>query len=208
MKKNFYAVKVGRSTGIYRSWDECKQQVQGFSGADYEGFETYAEASDYLGISSSQSDSIPQTLFAYIGGFRSDYILGVGIVYHDIISGKTIDCSYSFNVSTCQKAAKWAPFFVGSIIAVKAAVKARYREIMICTNEPELEKWTHQNYGRYTSIAKLFQEKIKEYNGSIRIRFVTMPGYSQKCADKANENAGTAARKKNNYVDSAFDIIK
>lgn len=26
----FYAVKVGRSPGVYQTWDEAKQQVEGF----------------------------------------------------------------------------------------------------------------------------------------------------------------------------------
>ena len=31
-KNNFYAVKQGKNKGIYKTWDECKAQVEGFSG--------------------------------------------------------------------------------------------------------------------------------------------------------------------------------
>ncbi|MBQ2004700.1 MAG: RNase H1/viroplasmin domain-containing protein, partial [Peptococcaceae bacterium] len=31
--KKYYAVKVGRETGIFTTWDACKAQVQGYSGA-------------------------------------------------------------------------------------------------------------------------------------------------------------------------------
>ncbi|GKX30968.1 hypothetical protein SH1V18_34480 [Vallitalea longa] len=33
MGKKHYAVKVGKVTGIYSTWDECKAQVEGVSGA-------------------------------------------------------------------------------------------------------------------------------------------------------------------------------
>jgi len=46
--KKYYAVKQGRETGIYTSWDACKAQVQGYSGAVYKGFATLAEAQQYL----------------------------------------------------------------------------------------------------------------------------------------------------------------
>lgn len=44
IKKNFYAVKKGRHPGIYRTWDECKKNVDGFPGAVFKGFATKEEA--------------------------------------------------------------------------------------------------------------------------------------------------------------------
>ena len=32
-KKKYYAVQVGRIPGIYGTWDECKAQTEGDSGA-------------------------------------------------------------------------------------------------------------------------------------------------------------------------------
>ena len=34
----FYAVKEGKKPGIYHTWDECKEQVNGYSGAVYKSF--------------------------------------------------------------------------------------------------------------------------------------------------------------------------
>lgn len=31
-KKGFYAVARGRTVGVYHTWDDCKAQVDGFSG--------------------------------------------------------------------------------------------------------------------------------------------------------------------------------
>ena len=43
-----YAVKKGRKPGIYRTWDEAKTQVDGFSGAEYKAFSQITDATDYL----------------------------------------------------------------------------------------------------------------------------------------------------------------
>lgn len=43
-KKNFFVVWDGREPGIYNSWEECKQQVNGYPQAKYMGFATQAEA--------------------------------------------------------------------------------------------------------------------------------------------------------------------
>lgn len=48
MQKKFYAVRSGRRTGIFKSWDECRAQVDGFPGARYKGFPTEEEARRWL----------------------------------------------------------------------------------------------------------------------------------------------------------------
>ncbi len=47
-KKSFYAVKAGRIPGIYRTWDDCKAQIDGFPNAVFQGFYTEAEAQAFL----------------------------------------------------------------------------------------------------------------------------------------------------------------
>lgn len=49
MANKYYAVKKGKTPGIYYSWDECKAQVDGFSGAKYKSFKSEMEARDYIG---------------------------------------------------------------------------------------------------------------------------------------------------------------
>lgn len=50
MAKNqkFYPVWVGRKTGIFDNWDECKAQVDGYPGAQYLSFDTKEEAEQAL----------------------------------------------------------------------------------------------------------------------------------------------------------------
>lgn len=44
MAKKFYAVRKGKKTGIFDTWDDCKDAVSGYSGAEYKGFQTLTEA--------------------------------------------------------------------------------------------------------------------------------------------------------------------
>lgn len=44
----FYAVRVGRSPGIYTTWDSCAAQVKGYPGAVYKSFKSREEAESFM----------------------------------------------------------------------------------------------------------------------------------------------------------------
>ena len=48
MASKYYAVRKGKTPGIYNSWSECKLQVDGFSGAEYKSFKSEEEAREYI----------------------------------------------------------------------------------------------------------------------------------------------------------------
>jgi ribonuclease HI len=48
MSEKFYAVKCGRTVGIYTTWDECKREVDGFFGAKYMKFTNRQAAEAFL----------------------------------------------------------------------------------------------------------------------------------------------------------------
>ena len=56
MAKKYYAVKVGKTTGIYETWEECKANVDGFPGALYKSFKSLTDAYDYMGYTGTQLD--------------------------------------------------------------------------------------------------------------------------------------------------------
>lgn len=58
-KPQFYAVAKGRKPGIYHTWDECKFQVVGFSGAKYKGFPSEQEAKSYITEHGSTGPAAP-----------------------------------------------------------------------------------------------------------------------------------------------------
>lgn len=48
MAKKYYAVRSGRTPGIYENWEAARAQVEGFSGAAYKSFSLYEEAVSFL----------------------------------------------------------------------------------------------------------------------------------------------------------------
>ena len=57
-KKQYYAVRIGREPGIYRTWDECKAQVDGYAKAQYKGFGSLEEAEEYMGfVNTNKTDA-------------------------------------------------------------------------------------------------------------------------------------------------------
>ena len=45
---SFYAVRVGRKPGVYRSWSECENQVKGFPNSTFAKFATASEAEVFI----------------------------------------------------------------------------------------------------------------------------------------------------------------
>jgi ribonuclease HI len=73
-KKKFYVVWSGRKTGIFTSWDECNEQIFGFSKPIYKSFPTKElaeiafskQSSEFIGKHEFQSD-LPEEKLKLIG---------------------------------------------------------------------------------------------------------------------------------------------
>lgn len=48
-KPKFYVVWQGRTPGVYSTWDQCQNEISGFSGAKYKSFASRAEANAAFG---------------------------------------------------------------------------------------------------------------------------------------------------------------
>ena len=46
----YYAVRTGRQVGVYTTWPEAQQQVQGYPNAVFKSFVTRAEADEFMGV--------------------------------------------------------------------------------------------------------------------------------------------------------------
>ncbi|CEN83118.1 RNAse H family protein [[Clostridium] sordellii] len=57
MSNKYYAVKVGKKPGIYKTWDECKEQVNKFPGAIYKSFKTLEEAEKFSRVKTSFNEN-------------------------------------------------------------------------------------------------------------------------------------------------------
>ena len=73
-KGGYYAVRNGRSKGVYGDWSNCEQQVKGHPGAQFKRFDTLAAANAYMsGGSSGQGSSSSSS-----SSSRSSYGSGSG----------------------------------------------------------------------------------------------------------------------------------
>ena len=60
MSKNlFYAVKVGRKIGVFKTWEEASVQVKSYSGAQHKSFRSFKEAQEYLSCVNNKNIFIP-----------------------------------------------------------------------------------------------------------------------------------------------------
>ena len=48
LQMSYYAVRSGKTPGIYQTWDEAKLHTEGFKGAVHKKFKTQSEANDFL----------------------------------------------------------------------------------------------------------------------------------------------------------------
>ena len=90
--KKFYAVRKGLVPGIYTTWGECQQNINGFPGAEHKSFSTEEEAKAFMDATtdSSSEDDIARIYseceaVAYVdGSFNQDtneYAYGVVLFY-------------------------------------------------------------------------------------------------------------------------------
>lgn len=62
----FYAVRKGNKPGIYRTWDECKEQIHKFKGAEYKSFTSERDALNYINENKLVLESNSVSQFGYI----------------------------------------------------------------------------------------------------------------------------------------------
>jgi len=61
-KEKYYVVWIGKNPGIYHTWDNCKEQIDGITNAKYKSFETIEAA----------NIAIKKDPFDYINIFKTD----------------------------------------------------------------------------------------------------------------------------------------
>lgn len=83
---SFYAVRKGRKAGVYESWAETKEQVDGFPGAVFKKFESYNDAEDYafpnvvVPADESANEEGSNCMVAYTDGSFVDNKAGWGYI--------------------------------------------------------------------------------------------------------------------------------
>jgi viroplasmin and RNaseH domain-containing protein len=65
--KNHYGVRRGRTPGVYRSWDDCQAQVEGFSGCKFQSFNQKRDALDNIASAVNMDEDKP-SISSRLGG--------------------------------------------------------------------------------------------------------------------------------------------
>lgn len=69
----YYAVAAGRLPGVYKTWNECSEQVNKFSGAKYMKFNTYNEAITFINDNTKLTDKYLSNLHVQNNNIKEDY---------------------------------------------------------------------------------------------------------------------------------------
>jgi len=77
-KRKFYVVWEGREPGIYDSWEDCLEQVEGFPGAKYKSYSSQLAATEAFRGDPREQLAIARRLAKHIG-MKVDYTIFPGI---------------------------------------------------------------------------------------------------------------------------------
>ena len=176
----FYAVKEGKKTGIFSTWDECKEQVTGFKGAIYKSFKTLSEAEAFLERNEEKIENIEEVdgVYAYIDGSfdRVNGIYGSGVV---IVDGdkkheykhaeNREDYAQLHNVAGELEAAKFVMWY---------AVDKKIKEITLFYDYQGIEAWA---VGDWKANLPYTQDYVKFYNKvktAVKVNFVKVKAHT------------------------------
>ena len=174
--KKYYAVKKGRKVGIFTTWDECKKQVDGFSGAIYKSFPDYDMAVQYVqgGQGTAGQKGRKQTeetekecgAYAYIDGSYDNRKKVYGSAVLLFVEGKKISHKFAGNQPELIKLRNVA----GEIEAAKYVMQYAYdqgiKQIKIYYDYAGIEMWAKKDWKanlNYTKEYASFYENIAEH---------------------------------------------
>lgn len=184
----YYAVKNGRKIGIYTDWDSCKEQVDGFSGAEYKSFSKESEAKAYL-----NSEEIPQLsgTVAYVDGSfnikTGEYSFGA-VIFSD---GEMKEYSEKFADTEMAEMRNVAGEIKGAEFVMRYCVQNNIKSVKIVYDYMGIEAWATGKWKtnkKGTMAYKAYYDSIKD---NLLVRFEKVKGHS---GDKYNDMADALAK--------------
>lgn len=212
--KKYYAVKNGRVPGVYLTWDECREQVSGYSGAVYKSFPSKKEAKNFvLGIQPPKTHGanadgkktpdannrknqlatadFPDKPTAYVDGSYNaktgEFSCGAVL----LVDGKIRKFSQKFADEQLAAMHNVAGELKGAELAMNYCLENGISELDLYHDYEGIAAWAE---GRWktnkdgTREYKAFYDGIKQY---LRVRFVKVKGHS---GDKYNDMADELAK--------------
>ncbi|MCD7839845.1 MAG: ribonuclease H family protein [Erysipelotrichaceae bacterium] len=186
----YYAVKKGRQKGVFSSWEECQQQVEGYSGASYKSFSSLNEAKAFIG---EEEKEITTGLIAYVDGSFNNKTKEYGYGCVLLKNQKVLDSFYGKgNHPDYVSMRNVAGEIAGAQVAIRYALDNNYTHICIYYDYEGIEKWANGIWKANKVGTKAYQKFIKESRTYIEIDFVKVLAHS---GDQYNEEADKLAKK-------------
>jgi len=209
MTKKFYAVRTGRTTGIFQTWTECQAQVIGFSGAEFKSFPTIEAANEYLlsskasekedstPLNSDAEDAIPKSTstsaVAYVDGSYNDadktFSYGAVIFWN----GEEFHLSKKVDDESLTDMRNVAGEICGSQAAMEFAIQKNCTTLEIYHDYEGIAKWPLGQWkaNKVGTIAyRDYYDSIKDH---LKVTFVKVKGHSNNTYnDLADELAKSA----------------
>lgn len=192
----FYAVRNGYHTGIYNTWEECRKEVSGYSGAEYKSFTNRADAENYLNVNSRISlldENIPQknTVAAYVDGSYNikTKIFGCGVVI--FYGGKDITFSKSFSNPEMAAMRNVAGEIEGAKLAMQYCLDNHIEEIDIYYDYEGIEKWCTGAWKTNKPGTIAYKQFYSDIIKNVKVNFIKVKGHS---GDKYNDMADRLAK--------------
>lgn len=187
----YYAVKKGHKPGIYTSWDECKKQVEKFSGAIYKSFTSLEDAKNFIKL--EEEKIVDYGLIAYVDGSYNiktkEY--GFGCI---LIEGQKVikELSGKGDKEALVSMRNVAGEILGSLAAMKFALENGYPGVCIYYDYEGIEKWANGLWRANKIGTQNYQKLVNEYRKKINISFIKVLAHS---GDFFNERADKLAKK-------------
>lgn len=180
----YYAVKKGKegvAPAVYTSWDECRTQVQGVSGAVYKSFKNEQEAYEYI-----KEDNVDRSLdkkdaiYIFVdGSYNKDKNIagyGMALVKNDEViyeSKKTLN-----NPEFVQY---WNVYgeVQGTQDAVEYAISKGYKDVNIVYDYTGIENWAIGNWKANNNLTKIYAQNMMELKKKINITFIKVKSHAK-----------------------------
>lgn len=202
-KKKIYAVKKGKNTGIFQTWDACKASVDGYPGAEYKSFFSMEEADAYLTGASNPMQNVfsgnetlikgeTDQIVAYVdGSFNKEigrYSFGCVIIMPD---GEIIRESGNGDNPESLALRNVTGEMLGAMYAVKWCDVNGFSAVRICYDYMGIEMWATGGWKTNNSLTRKYAAFMRESGARIRISFQKIAAHT---GDKYNEEADKLAK--------------
>lgn len=188
--KKYYAVRVGRVPGIYETWEECKEQVSGYSKAEYKGFQNLDDAFFYLNNKEKEA-KIENFAVAYVdGSFSVDLAMfSYGAVI--FIDGKKYEFSKAFSDPDLVSMRNVAGEIKGAEFVMDYCVKNNIKSVDIYYDYEGIEKWCTGAWKTNKLGTQKYKELYNRISKEIEVNFIKVKGHS---GDEYNDLADKLAK--------------